>query len=64
MLSRFFQEGDHLLALYAWEPLEESLDRIARFQMIKQTFHRDVSVNIGTGPIDVILVELKKPAAK
>jgi hypothetical protein len=40
MLSRFFQQSDHLLALYAWEPLEELLDRIARFQMIKQTFHR------------------------
>ena len=40
MLSRFFQESDHLLALYAREPLEELLDRIARFQMIKQTFHR------------------------
>jgi hypothetical protein len=40
MLSRFFQESDHLLALYAWEPLEELLDRIACFQMIKQTFHR------------------------
>ena len=43
MLSRFFQESDHLLAIYAWEPLEELLDRIARFQMIEKTLHRDAS---------------------
>ena len=43
MLSRFFQESDHLLALYAWEPLEKLLDRIARFQMIEQTLHWDAS---------------------
>jgi len=35
MLSRFFQESDHLLALYAWESLEKLLDRIASLQMIK-----------------------------
>jgi len=45
MLSRFFQESDHLLALYAGESLEELLDRIARFQMIKQTFHRHASTS-------------------
>ena len=43
MLSRFFQESDHLLALYAWESLEKLLDRIARFQMIEKTLHRDAS---------------------
>ena len=43
MLSRFFQESDHLLALYAWEPLEELLDGIARFQMIEKTLHGDAS---------------------
>jgi len=36
-LSRFFQESDHLLARYAGESLEELLDRVARFQMIEQT---------------------------
>jgi hypothetical protein len=41
MLSRFFQESDHLLALYAGESLEELLDRIARFQMIEKTLYRD-----------------------
>jgi hypothetical protein len=40
MLSRFFQESDHLLARYAGESLEELLDRVARFQMIEQTLHR------------------------
>jgi len=40
MLSRFFQESDHLLAFNAWESFEELLDRIASLQMIKQTFHR------------------------
>ena len=43
MLSRFFQESDHLLALYAGESLEKLLDRIARFQMIEKTLHRDAS---------------------
>ncbi len=38
MLSRFFQESDHLLALYAGESLEELLDRITRLQMIEQLF--------------------------
>src|SRR6266581_9631185 len=40
MLSRFFQESDHLLALYAGESLEELLDRITSLQMIEQTLHR------------------------
>ena len=35
MLSRFFQESDHLLALYAGE----LLDRIASLQMIEQTLY-------------------------
>jgi hypothetical protein len=39
MLSRFFQESDHLLALYARKSFEELLDRIASLQVIKQTFH-------------------------
>ena len=43
MLSRFFQENDYLLALYAWESLEELLDGIARFQMIEKTLHWDAS---------------------
>ncbi len=43
MLSRFFQESDHLLALYAWESLEELLDRVATFQMVEQTLHRHTS---------------------
>lgn len=40
MRSRFFQESDHLLAFNTWESFEELLDRIARFQMIKETLHR------------------------
>ncbi len=40
MFSRFFQQSDHLLALYDGESFEELLDRIASLQMIKQTFHR------------------------
>ena len=43
MLSRFFQESDDLLALYAREPVEKLLDRIARFQVIEKTLHRDAS---------------------
>jgi hypothetical protein len=43
MLSRFFQESDHLLALYAGESIEELLDGIARFQMIEKTLHGDAS---------------------
>ena len=39
MLSRFFQESDQLLALYAGESLEELLDRIASLQMIEQTLY-------------------------
>ena len=39
MLSRFFQESDHLLALYAWESFEKLLDRIASCQMIEQTLY-------------------------
>ena len=41
MLSRFFQENDDLLALYTWEPLEEFLNGIPRFQMIEKTFYWD-----------------------
>jgi len=41
MLSRFFQESDHLLALYARESFEELLDRIASFQMIEKTLYRN-----------------------
>jgi len=40
MLSRFFQESDHLLASYARESLKELLDRITRLQMIEQTLDR------------------------
>jgi two-component sensor histidine kinase len=43
MLSRFFQESDHLLALYARESLEELLNRITSLQMIEQTLHRHAS---------------------
>jgi hypothetical protein len=43
VLSRFFQESDDLLALYAREPVEKLLDRIARFQVIEKTRHRNAS---------------------
>ena len=43
MLSRFFQESDDLLALYAREPVEKLLDGVARFQVIEKTLHRDAS---------------------
>ena len=43
VLSRFFQESDDLLALYARVPLEKLLDRIARFQVIEKTLHGDAS---------------------
>ena len=43
MLSRLFKESDDLRALYAGESLEKLLDRIARFQMIEKTLHRDAS---------------------
>jgi hypothetical protein len=43
VLSRFFQESDDLLALYAREPLQKLLDRIARFQVIEKTLHRNAS---------------------
>ncbi len=43
VLSRFFQESDDLLALYAREPLEKLLDRIASFQVIEKTLHRNAS---------------------
>ncbi len=43
MLSRFFQESDHLLAFNTWESFEELLDRIASLQMIKETLHRHAS---------------------
>src|SRR5216117_2990379 len=45
MLSRFFQESDHLLALYAGESLEKLLDRITSLQMIEQTLHRHASTS-------------------
>ena len=43
MLSHFFQESDDLLALYARKPIEKLLYRIARFQVIEKTLHRDAS---------------------
>src|SRR4029077_7933697 len=43
VLSRFFQESDDLLALYAGEPVEKLLDRVARFPVIEKTLHRDAS---------------------
>ncbi len=41
MFPRFFEESDYLFAFYAWESLEKLLDRIARFQMIEKTLHRN-----------------------
>ncbi len=43
MFPRFFEESDYLFAFYAWESLEKLLDRIARFQMIEKTLHRNAS---------------------
>ena len=43
VLPRFFKKSDDLFALYAGESLEKLLDRIARFQMIEKTLHRDAS---------------------
>ena len=43
VLSCFFQERDDLLALYARESIEKLLDRIARFQVIEKTLHRNAS---------------------
>jgi len=43
MLPRFFKESDNLRALHAGKSLEKLLDRIARFQMIEKTLHRDAS---------------------
>ena len=43
VLPRFFEESDDLRAFYAGESLEKLLDRIARFQMIEKTLHRDAS---------------------
>src|SRR5437773_7555851 len=43
VLTRFFQESDDLLALYAREPVEKLLDRIARFQVNEKTLRRDAS---------------------
>ena len=43
VLPRFFKESDDLRALYAGKSLEKLLDRIARFQMIEKTLHRDAS---------------------
>ena len=39
MLSRFFQESNHLVALYAGKSLEELLNRITSLQMIEQTLY-------------------------
>src|SRR5207302_4182958 len=51
MLSRFFQESDHLLASCARESLMELLDRITRLQMIEQTLDRTrVPVKTGSPP--------------
>ena len=41
--SSFFKKSYDLFALYAGESLEKLLDRIARFQMIEKTLHRDTS---------------------
>ena len=43
MLSRFFQESDHLLAFHAWKSFEKLLDRIASLEMVEQTLHRHTS---------------------
>jgi hypothetical protein len=43
VLPRFFKESDDLFALYAGKSLEKLLDRIACFQMIEKTLHRDAS---------------------
>jgi hypothetical protein len=43
VLPCFFKESDDLFALYAGKSLEKLLDRIARFQMIEKTLHRDAS---------------------
>jgi hypothetical protein len=43
VLPRFFEESDDLRALYAGKSLKKLLDRIARFQMIEKTLHRDAS---------------------
>jgi hypothetical protein len=43
VLPRFFKQSDDLCALYAGKSLEKLLDRIARFQMIEKTLHRDAS---------------------
>ena len=41
VLPRFFEESDHLLALYARESLEKLLDRVARLQIVEQRLHGD-----------------------
>ena len=41
VLTRFFKESDNLRSLYAGESLGKLLDRIALFQMIEKTLHRD-----------------------
>ena len=43
VLPRFFKESDDLRTLYAGKSFEKLLDRIARFQMIEKTLHRDAS---------------------
>ena len=45
MLPRFFKESDDLRTLYAGKSFEKLLDRIARFQMIEQTLHRNASTS-------------------
>lgn len=40
MRSGLLEQGDDLLALHTWETLQELLNRITRFQMIKQAFRR------------------------
>lgn len=37
--ARFFEDGDHLLALYAGKTFEKIVDGIARFQVIEQAAH-------------------------
>jgi hypothetical protein len=43
VLSLFFEQSDDLFAFYAGKSLEKLLDRIARFQMIENTLHRNAS---------------------
>ena len=43
VLARFFQESDDLLALYAREPVEKLVDRVACFQVIEKTLYWNAS---------------------